>query len=312
MNTIKNVFTIKDLENLSGIKAHTIRIWEKRYNILQPMRTDTNVRYYDAASLQRILNISTLNSFGYKISSLAKMPEDRIPQLVKEVLSHKSMTDHIVNSFKLAMMDFDQSLFLRTYDSIPAEKPFSEIFSEYLLPLLSEIGMLWQTDTITPAHEHFISYLIKQKIASETERLPKEKLSRERTFVLYLPYGEIHEIGLMFLNYELLLKGYRAIYLGESIPIINVKEIKNYFDNITFISYMTVAPEMKAVNSYIEEIKQEVLNDDSTRLLLFGRNTQFINQSLLGTNITIFETIGDFTEQLEVTNNLIQQSGVVQ
>ncbi|AWH85384.1 MerR family transcriptional regulator [Flavobacterium album] len=298
MNNIKNVFTIKDLENLSGIKAHTIRIWEKRYNILEPLRTDTNIRYYDVANLQKILNISTLNSFGYKISSLAKIPDDKIPQLVKEVLSKKSLANHVVNNFKLAMMNFDQSLFLTTYESVLKDRTFGEIFHEYFIPLLAEIGMLWQTETITPSHEHFISYLIKQKLASETERISLKEPKDDRTYVLYLPEGEIHEIGLMFLNYELQLNGYKAIYLGESVPTANVNNMKNYFNNITYISYLTVAPEMKAVNDYVEELSRQLLNDATTKLLLFGRNTQFIHKETLGSNITIYNSISDFTETL--------------
>lgn len=298
MNNIKNVFTIKDLENLSGIKAHTIRIWEKRYNILEPLRTDTNIRYYDVANLQKILNISTLNSFGYKISNLAKIPDDKIPQLVKEVLSKKSLANHVINNFKLAMMNFDRQLFLSTYDSLLKEKSFRQIFHEYFIPLLEEIGTLWQTETITPAHEHFISYLIKQKVASETERLVVKENNDGRTYVLYLPEGEIHELGLMFLNYEFLLKGYNVIYLGESLPAENIRNLKNYFNNITFISYITVAPEMKAVNDYIEGLNQQILNDDATKLLLFGRNTQFIHPKNLGSNITIYASIKDFVETI--------------
>ncbi len=298
MNNIKNVFTIKDLENLSGIKAHTIRIWEKRYSILQPLRSDTNIRYYDVAGLQRILNISTLNSFGYKISTLAKIPEDKIPQMVKEVLSTKSLAGHVVNNFKLAMMNFDRNLFMSTYDSLIQKKSFRDIFYECFMPLLVEIGTLWQTDTITPAHEHFISYLIKLKLASETEKLPVLEQNGDRTYVLYLPYEEIHELGLLFLNYELLSNGYKTIYIGASVPIESICNIKNYFDNITFVSYMTVAPKVDDVNHYIKEMQEKVLNDNTTKLLLFGHNTQYIYENALGDNITCYTSINSFTETL--------------
>jgi hypothetical protein len=298
-NRIKNVFTIKDLENLSGIKAHTIRIWEKRYAVLEPMRTDTNIRYYDTHSLQKLLNISTLHSFGYKISVIAKLPPEKIPVLVKEILSNKSLASHVVNNFKLAMMNFDQPLFFTTYSSLLSEKSFREIFHEFFLPLLEEIGYLWQTDTITPAHEHFMSTLIKQKIASNTERLQLEPPTKtDRVFVLYLPENEIHEIGLMFLNYELLLNGYKTVYIGESVDIKCVKDVKNYFDNITFIAYITAQPAAEDINRYVKEIKKEVLNDSHTQLYLFGRNTQFVNPSLLNDSITAFKSIKEFSERL--------------
>jgi DNA-binding transcriptional MerR regulator len=148
MNNIKNVFSIKDLENLSGIKAHTIRIWEKRYNVLQPMHTDTNIRLYDLASLQKLLNITLLHDYGYKISKISSYPEEQIPVMVREIISSKSAKNHAITAFKMAMMNYDQELFMRTYNWLIEEKSFKEIFHQVFIPLLEE-GLLWQTDTIT-------------------------------------------------------------------------------------------------------------------------------------------------------------------
>ena len=170
MNSVKNVFSIKDLENLSGIKAHTIRIWEKRYNILQPMRTDTNIRFYDLAGLQKLLNITLLHNHGYKISKISTYAPEKIPALVRDIVTNKSVKHHAISAFKMAMMNFDQSLFFKTYDDLLSEKTFREIFHEVIIPLMGEIGLLWQTDTISPAHEHFLSYLIKQKVLLHTEK----------------------------------------------------------------------------------------------------------------------------------------------
>lgn len=298
-NKIKNVFTIKDLENLTGIKAHTIRIWEKRYDVLQPMRTETNIRYYDAQSLQKLLNINTLHSYGYKISNIAKLPPEKLPVLVKEILSKQSLASHVLNNFKLAMMKFDQALFFNTYSSLLADKSFRDIFYEFFLPLLEEIGYLWQTETITPAHEHFISALIKQKLASSTEKLQHEPPTRtDRVFVLYLPENEIHEIGLLFLNYELLLNGYRTVYIGESVPVSSLIDIRQYFDNITFITYITVEPTPADISSYIAKLKKDVVNDNHTRLCVFGKNGGSIRNVLLGDNIRTYESINEFTETL--------------
>lgn len=299
MNNVKNVFNIRDLENLSGIKAHTIRIWEKRYNILEPMRTDTNIRYYDISNLQKLLNITTLHTYGYKISAISKMKPEKIPVLVKEILSNKSLAGHVLNNFKLAMMNFDQALFLSTYNALLGNKSFREIFYEFFIPLLNEIGMLWQTNTITPAHEHFISFLIKQKLATNIEKLLLEPpVKTERTYVLFLPDNEIHEIGLMFLNYELCLNGYKCIYLGESVPISSLKDIKKYFNNITFLTFITVEPGMEEINNYIDRIKAEVINDDSTILNLLGNNTKFIREEKYTDNVKVFSSIENFTENL--------------
>ncbi|MGV3460120.1 MAG: MerR family transcriptional regulator [Flavobacterium sp.] len=292
MNSIKTTFNIKDLENLSGIKAHTIRIWEKRYKVLEPMRTDTNIRIYDSEALQKLLNISTLNSFGYKISNIAKMPQEKVPQLVSEVLSKKSMANHVVSSFKLAMMNFDTALFLNTYNSLLRENTFTDIFYNYFLPLLREVGDLWQTGTITPAHEHFISFLIKQKIIANIEMVQsKEPYKTEKTYVLYLPVNEIHELGLMFINYELLSKGYRTVYLGESVPVSCLTRLHRFFDDITFVTHITVEPQMAEINNYIRQMKEEVLGEGKSELYVLGRNTQFMDVEETGSRVTVFSDI---------------------
>ena len=298
MNNIKNVFSIKDLENLSGIKAHTIRIWEKRYDILQPMRTDTNIRLYDLASLQKLLNITLLHDYGYKISKIATYPQDKIPSLVREIISNKTAKSHAISELKMAMMNFDQELFFNTYNWLIAEKSFKEIFHQVFIPLMNELGLLWQSDTITPAHEHFISYLIKQKLLVNTEKLQVLKPSKtDKVFVLSLPMNEIHELGLMYLNYEILLEGYRTIFLGESMPIDNLKDLKKNFDSIVYVSYLTVQPERDILDSYIQKMSEELI-DDSTELWFIGRQTEFINRERLSDKITIFSSINELVSQI--------------
>lgn len=291
MNNVKSVFSIKDLENLSGIKAHTIRIWEKRYNVLEPMRTQTNIRLYDIANLQKLLNITLLHHHGYKISHISKLSKEQIPQLVNEIINDKTFKNQAISSFKMAMINFDQTLFMNTYDKLLAEKSFSEVFYDVFLPLIYEIGLLWQTDTISPAHEHFISYLIKQKILSETEKAQLRGHSKtDRVFVLYLPEHEIHELGLMFINYEILSHGYKTIYLGANIPVFCLQDLKKYFDNITYIGYMTVEPTSSEVNDYVQKIEEDIL-EDSSELWAIGYTTQFIDLTKHSKKITTFNSI---------------------
>jgi hypothetical protein len=298
MNNVKSVFSIKDLENLSGIKAHTIRIWEKRYNVLEPMRTDTNIRLYNLVNLQKLLNIALLHNHGYKISKISKFPEDKIPSLVREIVSDKSVKHHAISAFKMAMMNFDQTLFFTTYNNLLSQKTFREIFYEVIIPLMNEIGLLWQTDTISPAHEHFLSYLIKQKLLINTEKLQLiEPTKTDRLFILYLPMNEIHELGLMYLNYEILLNGYKTIYLGESVPTESLKDIKKYFDNITYVCYMTVEPDKSEVNNYIKQVNNEIL-DESSNLWIIGRMVDFIDTDTLSEKISTFSTIDKLVEKL--------------
>ncbi|MBC7845942.1 MAG: MerR family transcriptional regulator [Flavobacterium sp.] len=298
INNVKSVFSIKDLENLSGIKAHTIRIWEKRYNILEPMRSTTNIRNYDLPNLQKLLNIVLLHDYGYKISRIAEYSSEKIELLVREIISEKSSKNHAINAFKMAMVNFDQALFFNTYNSLLSEKTFREIFYDVVIPLMEEIGLLWQSGTITPAQEHFISFLIKQKLLINTEKIQVlEPTRNDKVFVLYLPENEIHELGLMYLNYEILLNGYKTIYLGESVPIDSLKDMKQYFDNIVYISYLTVQPTRDAIDDYLKEIANEIM-DDHSQVWLLGRMTQFIDVDQRPKAISVFNSISDLVSEL--------------
>lgn len=294
MNSVKNIFSIKDFENLSGIKAHTIRIWEKRYNILEPMRTDTNIRCYDLKNLQKLLNIVLLHNYGYKISKIAALSPEQIPLKVNEIISEKSAKTHAIKQFKIAMMNFDHTLFFNTYNDLLKDKTFKEVFYEVFIPLMEELGHLWQTDTISPAHEHFITYLIKQKLLSITEQIQSQPaIKQDRVYVLYLPSNEIHELGLMYLNYEFLDNGYKTIYLGESVPVESLVDIKNYFEKITFVSYLTVEPTPEELPAYIEKIEQDLLQDTQHEVIFLGRQTAEINRENLSNKIKIYNSIAD-------------------
>lgn len=292
MNIIKNLFSIKDLENLSGVKAHTIRIWEKRYDILQPMRTDTNIRYYDTVHLQKLLNISLLHHHGYKISEIAVLSDNALNTLVKETASDKSAQNHAVNAFKMAMMSFNQQLFIETYNNLITHKTFKEIFYEAFLPLLSELGLLWQTETITPAHEHFISHLIRLKLLRNTELIQaNEPPRKDRVFILFLPLNEIHELGLLYVNYELLRHGYQTLYLGESIPKENLSEIFKHFENVTFVCYSTVEPKKEQLNDYIASLENELLQKANSKLWLLGSATAFINPKNISSKVVLINSL---------------------
>ena len=234
MNNIKSTFSIKDLENLSGIKAHTIRIWEKRYELLEPMRTDTNIRLYDIKNLQKLLNVVLLTDFGYKISKISKLNQEEIEKFVIKIQTDNIFYNYFLSNFKMAMLNFDQTLFFFLYNELLSQKKFSTIFYATLIPLLEEIGILWATNTITPAHEHFISHLIKQKILIEIEKyqLQQNEVS-DKTYVLYLPFNEIHDLGLLFLHHEIITKGHHSVYLGRSLPIENLIDLNHHFNKIT-------------------------------------------------------------------------------
>lgn len=299
MNNIQVNFSIKDLENLTGIKAHTIRIWEKRYNLLEPNRTDTNIRTYSITSLQKLLNISFLNNNGYKISKIAQLKEEEIPIKVREIASRSKVEDHAINAFKMAMINFDQVLFYNTYNNLIENKSFSDIFYTVFRPLLNEIGILWQTNTITPAHEHFLSVHIKQKILLNIERLQSlEPKPDSKTYILFLPENEIHDIGLLFINYQLRSKGYHTIFLGESVPVESLTSVLEFFKDIIFISYFTVNPEVEKIPDYIDNFRDLLLKDTGNQLLLLGPKLLSVDDLKLPENITTFHNIEDLIDIL--------------
>jgi DNA-binding transcriptional MerR regulator len=299
MNNIKNQFSIKDLENLTGIKAHTIRIWEKRYNLLEPKRTDTNIRYYDLASFQKLLNVSYLNNNGYKISKIATYKDNEIPALVREIAAESNLESHAINAFKLSMLNFDQTLFYNTYNSLLEEKDFHDIFYDIFIPLLTEIGLLWQTDTISPAHEHFLTSLLRQKILINTEKVQSKQINKStKTFVLYLPENEIHELGLMFINHQLVNKGYQSIFLGFSVPMESLKDLKDYYDEIIYVSYFTVKPEKEHIDDYIKDFNKLLVDSSNTKLWILGYMLNSIDIDKLPKGITAFKSIQSLLENV--------------
>ena len=301
MNNIKTEFTIKDLENFSGIKAHTIRIWEKRYNILQPKRSNSNIRYYDINNLQKLLNVSLLNNSGFKISKIAQLSEDSVNVKVRELFQSESVNNQASNSFKLAMLGFDDYLFNKTYNSLISQFSFRYIFKSVFIPFLNEMGMLWQVNTITPAHEHFISNLINQKIHVNIDKLQlSDTVKKAKPFVLYLPVNEIHELGLLFLHYELLLHGYNSIYLGQSVPLGSLNSLQKVYPNANFITYLTVEPSKEPVEEYLKRIEEEVVVDSNCSVwVLGGKVKNIIEQGTIDfKGITLFKSNEELLELL--------------
>ncbi|MFZ0489461.1 MAG: MerR family transcriptional regulator [Salegentibacter sp.] len=297
MEYIKQNFSIKDLENLSGIKAHTIRIWEKRYNVLSPERTSTNIRTYDNSDLQKILNISFLNENGYKISRISKLDEEEINKMVRSITTSSSHQNRALNNLKIAMLDFNEDLFEKTYKELSATRSFREIFQEVFLPFLEQIGLLWQTDTIKPIHEHFIVDLIKQKVYLNLAQAKEEKKPEgEELYVLFLPQNEIHDIGILYLYYELLYHNKNTMYLGPSLPLSDLHYLIRIHDDVKFISYFSIAP--VEVEDFIAEFQRELCQEKPRPLLLFGRRTQNIDASNLPQNVTVYKTIPAFIQTL--------------
>lgn len=296
MDRIKSTFSIKNLENLSGIKAHTLRIWEKRYNLLSPERTDTNIRRYSLDSLRKLLNITLLYNHGFKISKIASLNSDEIPKLVRSIALKANSEQVSINAFKLAMINFDYELFDTNYEEILGNHDFEHIFMKIFMPLMKELGILWQTGAISPAHEHFITNLVKQKIHLQTEALQRNKFSSSEhpIFVLFLPENEIHELGLLYLNFLILSKGYRTIFLGQSLQTSSLETLYSYDSKFIFVSYLTVEPNSEEIMPFLNYFFQNVLENRESKLILFGPQQVAIEKENLPEKIELYRSVESF------------------
>ncbi|RZM22202.1 MAG: MerR family transcriptional regulator [Pedobacter sp.] len=222
-----STYSIKDLEQLTGIKAHTIRIWEKRYGVIAPGRTDTNIRYYSNEDLKKLLNIGLLNQHGYKISDISDMTEEEVAEKITSI----SLTQHddFEDRLMVSILDLDEVSFSKIIERLIIRHGFEGSMVNHIFPFLGRIGIMWQIGTINPAQEHFFSNLIRNKIIAATEQLPVSNSSQAKVVVLFLPEGELHEIGLLFYNYAFRKRGYKTIYLGQSVPY---KSLERVYDTI--------------------------------------------------------------------------------
>ncbi len=235
-----NAFTIKDLENLSGIKAHTIRIWEQRYQFLKPNRTDTNIRYYSNDELKKILNIALLNKYGYKISHIDKMNEVEVKEKILLLSQVQAQQEKIVNDLIKCMIDLDIEKLEEILDKYIIARGIERSITQIIFPFLEKIGILWLTNHINPAQEHLVTNIIRQKLIVGIEGATS-LLKVNKTVLLFLPEGEYHEMGLLFVYYLLKSRGASVIYLGANVPINDVEYVVKLKKPNYLFSHLTTA-----------------------------------------------------------------------
>lgn len=237
-----NAFTIKDLENLSGIKAHTIRIWEQRYNFLKPQRTATNIRYYCNEELKAILNIALLNKYGFKISHIGRMQPEEIRSRILSLGDPRAVQERIINELVQEMVDMDIENFEKTIAGYMSSKGVERMINQIIFPFLEKIGILWQTGHINPAQEHLVTNAIRQKLIAAIETTISH-LKVDKTFLLFLPEGEHHELGLLYMHYLLRSRGIKVIYLGADVPVNDAAYVvKLKKPDVIFIHLTSTAP----------------------------------------------------------------------
>ncbi|TAJ11971.1 MerR family transcriptional regulator [Marinilabiliaceae bacterium JC017] len=252
------IYSIKDLEKLSGIKAHTIRIWERRYNLVKPRRTPTNIRYYSDDDLKRILNISILNQNGFKISKIAYLDDDQLRDRVIDLCLDPKNTNVQIESLLVSMLELDEIKFTAVLTHAIIKQGFETVVESILFPFLNRIGILWQAGTITPSQEHFISNLIRQKLIVAIDNEMQNILAqRDKRIVFFLPENEWHEIGLLFYSLLARKESMDVIYLGASVPLYDLKVIHQIRPTQAFFLSVVAGREKEELDQLLIRLSQE-------------------------------------------------------
>lgn len=259
-------YSIKDLERLSGIKAHSIRIWEKRYGLFEPQRSLTNIRSYSENDLKKLLNVAQLKDSGFKISRIASMSSVAVENEVLKLQENTSDVEAIIKRMIVAVVEVNEAEFERTISDILIDYDFEALVINYLFPFLNRIGILWQTGSISPAQEHFISNIIRNKLIVATDKLPIPGAYKPQNFILFLREGELHEIGLLFCNYLLRKYGFKTVYLGQTVPFADLASIQNHYHADFLVTSLINSNQSETVDEYLQKLSE--LFPDRTLLAL--------------------------------------------
>lgn len=223
-------YSIRDLEKLSGIKSHTIRIWEKRYNLIKPERSQTNRRLYSDSDLRKLINVAVLTRNGIKISHIAKLSLEEIDDKVAVLLRENQKKDNYIDGMVMAMVELNEDVFSSVLLRAVIRNGFEETFENIVFPFLARVGLLWQTGAINPAQEHFVTSFLRQKIISATDSLVVNRSPVQKRVALFLPGNELHEMGLLYYNYLIRKNGHTTIYLGQMLPLEALTEVDTVWD----------------------------------------------------------------------------------
>ncbi|MEQ9405368.1 MAG: MerR family transcriptional regulator [Cyclobacteriaceae bacterium] len=247
-----SIYSIKDLEHLSGIKAHTIRIWEQRHNLFSPQRTDTNIRFYDDNDLKLLLNISLLKNHGIKISRIVNMTSVEIQQEVLRFGDTEHSNADQISALTVAMLEMNEEMFNAVLTANQDRMGFEKTMIEIIYPFFKKIGILWIASSINPAQEHFISHLVRQKLILETAKANSP--DKSESIMLFLPEGELHEISLLFANCLLKQRGYKTFYLGQSVPLKDLEEAFHIVEPNLLFTVLTSKPASNKVQAFIDQL----------------------------------------------------------
>lgn len=271
------LYSIKDLERITGVKAHTIRIWEKRYGIVEPARTESNIRLYCDLELKKLMNISILLRHGYKISKVAEFSQDELAKKVMEVSLVTNGYDSQIESLVVAMIEMDEAKFEKILNMSIIKEGFENSVYKVLYPFFERVGVLWQAGSINPAHEHFITNLVKQKIYVAIDSIPVPTGTDVKKFLLFLPEWELHELGLLIYDYMIKSRGFKVIYLGQNVPEEDVYAVTDFLEPDYFLISFSNAIEKSKLESYLDRLSKRY---PQKKIFITGHQTSNITCQL--------------------------------
>lgn len=289
-------FSMKDLERLTGIKAHTLRIWEQRYGIIKPKRSETNIRYFSEDDLKYILNIAMLNSNGMRISKIAELSRQQINERVLTVSEQVDVDSDLLNALTITMLDLDEDRFERILSKVVIKLGFTHAVTAVIYPFLYRIGILWQTGTIVPAQEHFVSNLVKHKLIVAADNILPRKQANPKRCVLFLPEGELHEIGLLFANYIFKINGHKTVYLGQTVPVIDLEVIYDAYHPEYMFTVLTYESNVNDVRDYISHLSTKF---PSCTIFIAGLHDKINNSDGDWPNIKFMNALDDLSNYIE-------------
>lgn len=300
------IYSIRDLEKLTGIKAHTIRIWEQRYRLVSPARTETNIRYYTDENLRHLFNIALLNRYGYKISKLAKMQPEEIAARVAEIAENNNSPNTQVEALTLAMIDLDETAFDRVFSAYTWDHGFEKTMLELVYPFLDKLNVLWLTHSVSPAHEKFITNLIRRKLMCAIDKEPIDPQRESAKFLLYLPEGESQELTLLFMHYLLRSRHQTVVYIGANTSLNDLRDACQPLQPDYVFTILQEPLVRQSVQTYIDLAAQTIA---SGQLLLTGAQL-FVNPVKIPANALLLNGLPDTLQFLDKIS-LRQRNGRV-
>lgn len=293
-----NYFSIKEIEALTGVKAHTIRIWEQRYEMVTPKRTDTNIRYYDEQDLRKLLNVALLNKNGYKISEIAGLTEQDIRDRVMQLAIEKNDHENQLQALTLSMLELNEQAFEKLLSTAFLQMGIEKTMIQVVFPFFKSIGIMWQTGSINPAHEHFITNIVRQKLVVAIDGQNARLDGWSKKYMLFLPEGEFHEIGLLFANYVIRARGHQVIYIGANVPYPDLKVVYDVYRPEVLFTILTSPMAQVQPQAYLDSLSKDF---PTSTILTSGM--LLLNEKDLKVPVNV-RLMQDFKEMLSLVSEL--------